>query len=221
MSRLASFRSDNKTFRPGKTVELENGDFVRIKSVWQDLQTTEVFLCGPLLRRTRKLGGLMACKLNETCWVQEDFLDGSGEPEDVPLGSVLRIRQLRMTNRPYEHYNINHATETPTPAALRESEGILFCRFKYCSVYESQAQKRKGGHSSFVEKSVSSLEPEDVDAEWLVKPEARIHHRDVPRQPNAVPRRTHRSESPDDDIRIISRDSTATLVSDNKVGDLN
>lgn len=184
-------------------MELVNGDFLRIKSIWQDTQSTEVVLSGPLLRRTKHLGGLMARKLNETCWVQDVFLDGSTEPSDVPLASVLRLRQLRMTNRPFRSFNITHTNDNTTSAAIKEAEGILFCRFRFCSVYESQAQKKKEGHANFSEKFISSLEPEEIDVGWLVS------------QPKAS--RRHRNEATDEDRRNFSRSSTATLIGDNEV----
>ena len=68
------------------TVELVNGDFMRIVSIWQNPQTTEVFLTGPLLRRTKKLGGFISPSLNETCWMQELILDSPLMEEEVALG---------------------------------------------------------------------------------------------------------------------------------------
>lgn len=186
------------TLRAGKTVELLDGDFLRIKSMWQDVWTTEVILCGPLMRRTRELEGLMARKLNETCWIKEVFLDGSSEVDDVPLGSVLRIRQLRMTNRPFKEFNISHTSDKSASIARRESEGVLFCRFQFCSVYVDQAQKKKNNHANFSEKSISSLEPEDVDEGWLAEP---------PKAP-----RRGQSQAEDDDLRIISENGTEILV---------
>lgn len=189
------------TLRPGKSVELLDGDFLRIKSIWQDAQTTEVILRGPLMRRTRKLEGLMARKLNETCWVKEVFLDGSSDLDDVPLGSVLRIRQLRMTNKPFNEFNVSHTQGKSASPAIKESEGILFCRYQYCSVYMDQAQKKKESRANFSEKFLSSLEPEDVDEGWLA---------DIPN----APRRGQSQLGDDDDLRIISENGTEILVGD-------
>jgi DNA (cytosine-5)-methyltransferase 1 len=151
--------------------------------------------------------------LNETCWIQEIFLDGSGEPEDVPLHLVLRIRQLRMTNKPYEQFNIAHTQTKPTPLAISKSEGILFCRFRFCTIYESQAQKKKGGHASFVEKFISSLEPDEIDAGWLdVSSETRS---DVAPQSTGASRQNPRIEPVDDDLWIIS--GSNTIIGDNHV----
>ncbi len=212
-SRLDSFRSDGKTFREGKTVELIHGDFLRIKSIWQDCQTTEVFLRGWLLRRSRYLGGFMTPQLNETCWIQEIFLDGSGEPEDVPLHLVLRIRQLRMTNKPYEQFNIAHTQTRPTPSAISKSEGVLFCRFRFCTIYESQAQKKKSGHANFFEKFISSLEPDEIDAGWL--DDSSETRSDIAAQASGASRHNPHSERVDEDLWIISRSNT--IIGDNHV----
>ena len=148
----------------------------------------------------------MARKLNETCWVKEVFLDGSSSEldDDVPLGSVLRIRQLRMTNKPFNEFNVSHTQGKSASPAIKESEGILFCRYQYCSVYTNQAQKKKETRANFSEKFLSSLEPDDVDEGWLAE------------IPNA-PGRGQSQPGDDDDLRIISENGTEILVGDPQV----
>lgn len=170
------------------------------------MRTTEVVLNGLLMRRTRELGGLMARKLNEVCWIENVFLDGSNEPDDVRLGAVMRVRQLRMTNRPFSSFNITHTDFNTGSKAQREAEGILFCRFRFCSVYESQVQKSKQSSANFCEKYIISLGTQDIDVGWSV---------DLPKTP-----RPHRDLSPsmsDEDLRVVSRSSSATLVGDDEV----
>lgn len=139
----------------------------------------------------------MARKLNETCLIQDIFLDGSSGPKDVPLGSVMRLRQLRMTNRPFSSYNITHTDLNTTSKAQREAEGMLFCRFRFCAIYEDQAQKNEQTYCNFIEKYITSLEPGEIDVGWAVNP----------------PEPTSPSLS-DDDVRILSRSSSATLLDD-------
>lgn len=148
----------------------------------------------------------MARKLNETCWIQDVFLDGSSEPTDVPLGSVMRLRQLRMTNRPFSEFNITHTDFNTGSKAQREAEGILFCRFRFCSVFESPAQKIKQSYANFSEKFITSLEPEETDVGWSVDPpESTRPHRD-PSAPLS-----------DDDLCILSRSSSATLLGEDEI----
>lgn len=149
----------------------------------------------------------MARKLNETCWIQDIFLDGSTEANDVPLNSVVRLRQLRMTNRPFASFNITHIHHNLDSKARRESEGVLFCRFRFCSIYENQAQKKKDGYANFCEKFISALDDEDIDEGWLV---------DL----SKTPRRNRYLSPPtfDEDLRDLSRSSSpTTLVGDDEV----
>lgn len=146
----------------------------------------------------------MARKLNETCWIQDFFLDGSMEPNDVPLGSVMRLRQLRMTNRPFNTFNITHTHHNANSKAQRESEGLLFCRYRYCSIYENQAQKKKEGSASFVEKFIASLDDEDIDPGWWVDLSSK-RHRDFP------------LSASDEDLHVSSRASSVTLVGEDEI----
>lgn len=130
----------------------------------------------------------MARKLNETCWIQNVFLDGTPEPnDDVPLGAVMRLRQLRMTNRSFSSFNITDTDGNTGSKAQREAEGMLFCRFRFCSVYESQAQKSKQSYANFSEKYITCLDPEDIDPGWSVDlPNASRLHRDISRSSSAT-----------------------------------
>ncbi|KAL2038235.1 hypothetical protein N7G274_008884 [Stereocaulon virgatum] len=62
---IASFTSNNQTLRPGKTVELRDGDFLRITAISQHLLTEEIMLKWFCFRRNVALGGLLEYKRNE------------------------------------------------------------------------------------------------------------------------------------------------------------
>lgn len=149
----------------------------------------------------------MSCKINETCWIEDVFLDGSSEATDIPLHMVSRIRQLHMTNKRFDQFNISHTEEKKPSKEIRESEGVLFCRFRLRSVYESLEQKRKGCYNSFSEKSLATLDVDDIDVGWLDDSSDRSrNHRQMPR---------HASEEVIDNVSSLSRrSSTETLVGD-------
>ena len=152
--------------RSGKTVELTDGRFLRIKSVWQNTQTTEVFLTGALIWRARMLDGLSSPNCNETCWVRDKIMDDPLRIDEIPLASVLRIRQLRMTDRPYDDFNVTHTLEIATPYATVRDQGILFCRYKHVRIYTTHAQRGHRGNSHFIEKSIVGLRHDEADPEW-------------------------------------------------------
>lgn len=157
--------------KPGKTAELKNGDFLRIRSIWQNSQTTEITLSGHLLRRTRNLHGFISPKLNETCWMQDLILSAPFREEvDVALGDILRLRKLRMTNRPYDELNVSHTLEASTPSVIIKDEGVLFCRHKFTSVYKDLQQKNKIGNSNFSERYITALAFSEIDSDELKDP---------------------------------------------------
>lgn len=178
-SNLSTFHSGNMLLRKGKTVELKSGDFLRIRLIVQ-ADTTEVYLQGPRFQRSHKLDGIVTKHANEVIWVEEIFMDGSVEEEEIPLGEVLRIRKLRTTNKRYESLNLKHTMKWPPTTTLYKDEGILFCRMKYEVLYKDQAQKAKDNSFSFVEKCVRNLASEETDGgDWEDPADLRADYRGV------------------------------------------
>ena len=168
---LKVFRTGNMTLFKSKTVELRDGDFLRIDTLLQ-AKTTEVFLQGRRFRRTTKLRDLKSARPNEVCWFEEVYLDESYVEEMIPLDHVVRIRQLKMTNEIYESLNISHTMPWPPTTKLYRDEGILFCRLKAEFTYESHRQKAKNNSFSFVSKCFRSLYPAEVDGGCCQNPAA-------------------------------------------------
>ena len=166
---LETFRSGNMLLRKGKTVELKSGDFFRIRVIVRT-RSTEVFLQGLKYQRSFKLDGLLTKHANEVYWTEEIFQDGSAQEENISLGEVLRLRQLRMTNKSYEALNVKHTMKWPPITTLYRDEGILFCRMKYEVVYTDQGQKAKDNSFSFVEKCIRGLASEETDGEHWEDP---------------------------------------------------
>ena len=127
--------SDHRTYKPGKTVELFDGDFLRLKSVIRNTRTTEVFLLGHRLRRAKKLNGLLELKLNEVVMV---LVVEENDPrpimvqgiEQVPLGKVGRIRELVITNKPFPELSFRELDYGSNDDCVSRN-GRLVCRWKY------------------------------------------------------------------------------------------
>ena len=166
---LQEFRTGSMTLRKRKTVELRDGDFLKIDALLQ-AETTEVFLQGRRFRRTTKLQDLKSARPNEVCWFEEVYLDESYVEEMIPLDHVVRVRQLKMTNRNFESFNVSHTMPWPPATKLYRDEGILFCRLKAEYIYESHAQKAKRNSFSFASKCFRSLYPAEVDDGFCQNP---------------------------------------------------
>ncbi|KAL7273522.1 hypothetical protein RUND412_003617 [Rhizina undulata] len=114
---LMSTIYNGQTLRPRKTIELEDGSFIRIlaiKKAIYDGGATEISIQGPKFERTRCLQGLLMLKRNEVAMVSEF--------ETVPLPSVVRIRLLALTNANYPKYRDITADD--------EIHGKLLCRWR-------------------------------------------------------------------------------------------
>ena len=128
-----------RTLRPGKTVEVADGTFLRIKTILEDRQTGEIFLKGFPFRRTRSLDGLLESKRNEVALIMKsDILEKSTEV--IGLATVVRIRTLVKTNQQFPALSYRE-TEPRNINLLKEDIEIhcqLVCRWKYYQVSKNE-----------------------------------------------------------------------------------
>ena len=105
-TRLKSFSYNCRTYKPGKTVELTDGDFLRITAIVRDPTNEAVHFKGIAFRRNKDLGGLLEFKRNEVTLLLTSDKD---DPRDVyhqsirvvQLDEVVKIRELVKTNLPF------------------------------------------------------------------------------------------------------------------------
>ena len=104
---METFRYGSLTLRRGKTVELQDGDFLRIKVVVGNLQDHQaIMIRGQRLQRCSSMNGMLERKLNELCVFHEIDLD---DPRDILEQSVVevsvkdikKLRNIRWTNRQF------------------------------------------------------------------------------------------------------------------------
>ena len=142
---LQSFSADNRTLRPGKTVELRDGDFLRILAITQDRFTTEIKLKGFRFRRNNGLGGILEFKRNEVAMLlrynQNDPRDIDAQSVDtVTLNDIMKVRNLLKTNRPFPSLSFRELD--PSIKAHGKdyitAHGRLVCRWKYLLVNQNE-----------------------------------------------------------------------------------
>ncbi|TVY81929.1 Modification methylase HphIA [Lachnellula suecica] len=136
--------------RPGKTVELKDGDFLRISHIIRNIETGQATLRGHRLQRVRDLNGMLEKKLNEVCLCYEVDLDDPREPQEqgaveASLHQITRLRSVRYTNQPFplcRNVSISDFADQNTAAA----EGGLTVRWKSTCTYASAAERHQNFH---------------------------------------------------------------------------
>ena len=141
-----TYSLDGRTYRAGKTVELYDGDFLRIWTVLENQQTQSISLKGLRLQRLSKHYGLFDQHLNELVMILSEENSTTNNKEanahTVPLSEVLRIRDMVVTSAPYPEYgckeDINNRGRTRD--FMREYCRVV-CRWKILISYKPHATR--------------------------------------------------------------------------------
>ena len=144
-TRLDSYSFAGRTFRPGKTVELVGGEFLRITAIVQSPEIQHVSLKGIKFKRNKELNGLLEFKRNEvTMLLTEDSNDTRDiyhqSVQGVQLDQVIRIRELIKTNVPFPTHSFRENDEkwkTQGKDYLMNN-GRLVCRTKLVQVSKNE-----------------------------------------------------------------------------------
>ncbi|KAL8698935.1 MAG: hypothetical protein Q9201_006300 [Fulgogasparrea decipioides] len=160
-TQLSSYSANGRTFKKGKTVELDDGDFLRIVSVFEDRETGNVSLQGYRLRRLSIYQQLFDSHLNELIMVLEEG-DSMGE---VPFSNVLRIRDVVMTNAAYPSYGCKEDPENSNVSRdVQREQCRLVCRWKMLTSYRPHTTKGR----VWVEKSLVRLRAVEADVNFAL-----------------------------------------------------
>lgn len=166
---IQSHRHGNHLYRAGKTAELNDGTFLRIRSlILSPSNNNTIYLRGDHLSRLTREGAMLPRRRNEVLWLctsNDPTLISSDVKSDAlqvtrPLDDALRIRRVNFTNRRHEHLNTTtHAN------AVRNSRddveiGELFCRLR-------RVQIAKSGQR-VLEDSIRTLTAEEADRPYRV-----------------------------------------------------
>lgn len=147
------------------TVELEDGDFMRIDQVLQEPMTKQVFLTGCIFRRMRYMNGTVPKKSNEVCQIvqlQESDIRSDKEQalQEIRVTQVRRRRGLKLTNQAFPALSWREGWSISDSAERIENHAVLVCRWRYVCSYENATAQEK---NSPKEKRLIRLREEDCD----------------------------------------------------------
>ena len=131
--------------RPGKYVELTDGDFLHIQAIIGHLNKNEILLRGYRLQRCSAMNGMLEKKLNELCYFYELDLDDPRPlleqcVNEVSLTEVKKIRNVRSTNQKFPLDR--NVTTTDFQSQLEASlNGGLTVRWKYTCKYATASHR--------------------------------------------------------------------------------
>ncbi|QSZ30713.1 hypothetical protein DSL72_000271 [Monilinia vaccinii-corymbosi] len=179
---------NSSLLRPGKTVELVNGTFLKIKAIVKNLTSDDVSVRGWKLVRVREfvLGGMVQKKRNELAFIHEiDRDDGRDVWEQsvdtARLEDVVRIRRLICTNRPFPECRYSKE-DIPSEFSSKgekdqmkyiTDEMVLVVRWAFIARYaDAEARVRKGPLVDRPKESVilRSLKKEECTKGEFVEP---------------------------------------------------
>ncbi|KUJ23559.1 S-adenosyl-L-methionine-dependent methyltransferase [Mollisia scopiformis] len=149
-SKCPGYQHENLLLKPNKTVELIDGDFLRIRDIVYNAQTQEVRVCGNRFQRTRDLNGLLERKMNELVLFLEVDLDDprphlEQSAVQIPLIEIKKIRSLRLTNQKFPLDRNLQPKDFRTRHDITH-EGGLTCRWKYTCTYSTGADRYQNVH---------------------------------------------------------------------------
>ncbi|KAL8944798.1 MAG: hypothetical protein Q9216_000220 [Gyalolechia sp. 2 TL-2023] len=164
---IGSFSCHGRTYQKGTTIQLEDGDFVRISEILQDTRSKEHSFCGQRFRRTSSFKGLFDQHLNEVVMFSERVEQiekkavQAREPElDTFLVShAVKSRDLILTNEAYPAYSFREDSRSlELPRATARESCRLVCRWKVALKFRVKTTRK-----ACVEMSITRLQTKESD----------------------------------------------------------
>ena len=130
------FRAQNGTFiKLGDTVEIEGGNFLRVKQVLRNVESHRYWLVGWKFVRNIRTVGLPGQDPNEVYWVVHLVRNDPRPAVEQALvakvndSQVLRKRKMSMVTETYQSHQNSTKADLGTPG-----NGVLYCRWKHVVV---------------------------------------------------------------------------------------
>ncbi|KAL9119636.1 MAG: hypothetical protein Q9187_003808 [Circinaria calcarea] len=172
---LTDFNHNGVILRPNVSVELDDGDFMRIVRIIRDGSTSDVRIRGWLFRRAKEMNALLEKKLNEVCWIlhvdEDDQRDAKVQAlEEVSVSNIIKRRCIKVTNLPFPE--LSYRFDVPECKQVVYNERVLVCRWKYICSY---ANARARSNNAWCERALLLLRREECDGNSGVSDESRRH----------------------------------------------
>jgi hypothetical protein len=162
---VKEWKTDTGLLKPGKVVELKEGDFLHILKIVRNSETGILLLRGHTLQRTRDLQGYLPRKTNEVCFRFEIEADDNRHCLDQSvvekhLNDVVRLRHVLVTNQLFPAATFRDLQDNQWTSLRKvEKEGPLTIRWKFCTTYSSGTDRF---HNRDLEKAIERLTEEDL-----------------------------------------------------------
>ena len=147
---LQTYSYAGRTLKPGKTVELVDGTFMRIETTLELPGASNILLKGFLYKRALALSGLLEFKRNEVAMV---FRRAKDDPRDileqsiqtVGLAKVVRIRELVKTNQQFPALSYREIDQGSIRMGKQHilDHCRLVCRWKYLEVSKNEGSLKR------------------------------------------------------------------------------
>lgn len=163
-----AYNRNGEIWRSGTTVELRDGDFMKIIDVLEG-SNNEIFLRGRRFRRTSRLRGLLDQHLNELLMLVEytehtplEDIPPAADVQTIPASDAIKTRDLILTNETYPTYSYKEDRRNRgLPRAIAREECRLICRWKILLKY-----RKKGVRKVWAERCLARLRSEEADYGW-------------------------------------------------------
>ena len=169
LTSIESYSHEKYELRKNKTVELIDGDFLRIKHIIRDSSSGEVKLRGHRIQRVKDLNGMLPRKVNEVLLFHEIDLDDARDPQEqsaveVPVKEVVKLRQVRFTNQQFPLCR-NFSIRDFRSKDQITSEGGLTARWQYICIYSTGYHRE---HNMFKERALVRINAREAAGPYAV-----------------------------------------------------
>lgn len=156
------YTTRNLFLRPGLSVELDDGDFMKIREIVQNTMTAKVVLRGWRFQRNKDVNNFLSRQINEICWMIEIDQDDVRPPaiqcmEEVDVDKVVKRRLIRLTNLPFPALSWREDQEDSREVVYEER--ALVCRWKFVWIFPDAAARM--GRKPWIEQALMRVKAED------------------------------------------------------------
>jgi DNA (cytosine-5)-methyltransferase 1 len=161
---IPSYQHHFMNLSAGKSVELGDGDFMRIEKIFQD-DGHNISVEGKRFRRTWQLEGILEKKPNEVCQIIERK-ENEGSPgwvvkrQLIDVTDVLCLRDLRLTNLLFPEASFRTERKFYFDLDVIHEQAPLTCRWKLMTSPTAPNERRP---STWKEQSLERLTPAECD----------------------------------------------------------